>query len=357
MRASSITLAFNAMPWLPYTLACLYPVMDEIVIVEGALPSAAPFATSNGHSTDGTLAAIAAFPDPAGKIKLVQQHGFWPDKNAMAAAAAAHITGDWLWQFDSDEMMHPADVRRVQVLLAEHPHIGAVTLKMLNFYDGFDAIILGGRYHHHRYNLYRAWRWQPGARYTHLPAMVSTPSGYNLRHAPTLSGDVLAQDYGIYFYHYGHLSGAQVAQKMAIYAPLDYAQRYMGRDADYIARWPTQHFARFTPWRVDRHPRPLSWLVRFRGRHPAPIEQLRAAPHLAQGLETRPAIAAYLDQPRRHLWAALGGLDALIHRWVRWRLPAMLKRALRPLVRSLKRALLGVAYPDPVPNPFEHPAP
>ncbi len=333
------------MPWMPYLLATLYPAMDEIIIVEGALESAAPFADSNGHSTDGTLAAIRAFPDPQCKIKLVQQSGFWQDKNHMGAAGAGHVTGDWLWQFDSDEFMHTADIRQIQRLLMNRPHIGGLTLHRLDFFDGFDAIIQGGRYHNQRYCFPRIWRWGPGYRYVHLPPIVFTREGWDARRLPRLAGGLLARRYGIYLYHYGHVSPAQVAQKMAIYAPLAYAQRDMGRNETYIRRWQARHFTRFTPWRVDRHPRPMSWLVPFRGTHPRWINHLQTVSHLALGLETRPAIRAYLAQPWRwRTWALVGSLDAWPYAILYRRLPHTLKRLLRPFVRLIKARFLGFDY-------------
>ena len=97
-RISFGMIVLNGEPFLRYNLRSLYPFAHEIIIVEGAVPGASLVATEDGHSIDGTLAALKSFKsseDPENKIRIIQKDGFWREKDEMSFAYAENATGDY----------------------------------------------------------------------------------------------------------------------------------------------------------------------------------------------------------------------------------------------------------------------
>ena len=60
-RVTFGVIVLNGEPFTRYCLRSLYPFAHEIIVVEGAAPGAASIATADGHSSDGTLAALRRF--------------------------------------------------------------------------------------------------------------------------------------------------------------------------------------------------------------------------------------------------------------------------------------------------------
>jgi len=334
MRFSAGIIVLNGMPWLPWLLRSLYPLMDEIVVVEGAVISAAHSATPDGRSLDGTAAALAAFPDPDRKITRIQKKGFWDEKDAMSAAYAEACTGDYLWQVDGDEFYKAADVRWIQNYLRRNPEVGAVSFKTLNFFGGVRAVVKGGYFAYGADQFWRLFKWGRGYRYaTHRPPTVLAPNGADLRDGATLTGNQLAHEHGIYLYHYSYVLPAQVQYKTRYHQTLGRYHRIQQH-----TRWYADHFEHFTPWRVQMQPRPLSWLEPFQGEHPPEIQALLAQdPRLA----TRPQIARVIDSRWRwRVWQTLGRLDCIAWKaYDQW-----LRPRLRPWVRPIRARFFGYRY-------------
>jgi len=73
-------------PFTGYCLRALYPFAQEILVVEGAAPAAAKLATTDSHSTDGTLETLYRFKaeeDPKGKVLISTREGFWSKKDEI----------------------------------------------------------------------------------------------------------------------------------------------------------------------------------------------------------------------------------------------------------------------------------
>jgi hypothetical protein len=335
MKITAGIIVLNGMPFLPYLLRNIYPVMDEIIIVEGAAESAQSIASPDGHSTDGTLAALKAMPDPERKIKLIQKTGFWPEKTEMSAAYAEACTGDFLWQMDVDEFYKPRDMLWIRDYLTRHPDTGAVTFKTLNFFGGMRGVVHGGWFFYGYDQFRRLFRWGPGFTYvTHRPPTVVDASGVNVRDYGVLHGGKLARQHGIYMYHYSYVTPAQVLDKMR------YHQQYKKAGYQYTVDflgWHRQHYERFTPWRVHPDQRPMSWLEPFRGQHPTIIQEMNVGDDHPQ----RPEIDRLLDSWWRwRLWKLIGTLDALL--W--WLYNRVLRPLLRPVVRPIRARFFGYDY-------------
>ncbi len=82
-------------------LAQDYPDLEVIVI--------------DDRSTDGTRAAVAALPDPAGRLRVLEVAELpsgWLGKNHANALGAAAARGDWLLFTDADVRFEPLTLRR-----------------------------------------------------------------------------------------------------------------------------------------------------------------------------------------------------------------------------------------------------
>jgi hypothetical protein len=335
MKITAGIIVLNGMPYLPYLLRNIYPVMDQIVIVEGATESAASIADEDGHSTDGSVGAIRDFPDPERKITLIQKKGFWPEKDQMSAAYAEVCTGDYLWQMDADEFYKPRDMLWMKNHLAENRDLGAVTFKTLNFFGGLRGVMHGAWFFYGNDQFRRLFRWGPGYTYvTHRPPAVVDAAGVDVRDYGVLHGS----KHDVYLYHYSYVTRAQVSDKMRYHH--QYKRAGFQSTVDFLG-WHRDHYERFTPWRVHPDERPMSWLEPFGGEHPAIINELAA--DYPDDFAERPEVTRLLDSGWRwRLWKFVGSVDAIL--W--WLYDRPLRRLLRPLVRPIRARFFGYDYGD-----------
>lgn len=308
-RLSFGLIVLNGMPFLPYLLESVYPHAHQIIVVEGAVRRAWEAATPDGHSTDGTVEALRRFPDPEGKLVVVQREGFWPEKTEMSNAYVERCTGDYIWQLDVDEFYRGEDIERVRTLLAERPELHALSFKTLNFWGGFEAIMAGGRLALGDELFHRLFKFRPGWRFrTHRPPTLVDEAGTDTRRLGYLSGAELAR-HGIYLYHYSYVFPEQVRQKMGYYLK-------MGWRGVEDEGWVEHYWSQLgDPLRVHPDQRLATWLVPFEGEHPRTIQRLRE--DLATGrlrVEQRPTedIQRYLASPGRRWLAARGRIRNLI---------------------------------------------
>ncbi len=94
---------FNDGEFLPFSLASVYPYVDHIDIVEGAVRHRRDQANDDGSSTDNTLQTIAEFPDPDNKIRLVT--GVWESKEEIQKKLLEMCSSKWMLYIDADEVI------------------------------------------------------------------------------------------------------------------------------------------------------------------------------------------------------------------------------------------------------------
>ena len=331
----------------------LYPFAHQIIVVEGACPSAAGVATPEGHSRDGTLETLRKFKaeeDPENKVLLVtaecagHSDGFWSEKDEMSQAYANRATGDYVWQIDADEFYTPEGMRTVKSLLARDPSISGMTVRAITFWASlrFETDSFVFRTGEQR-DIHRIFAWKKGYRYaTHRPPTVVDDQGRNLRSLNWISAGVLARQ-GVYVYHYPLLFPKQVAEKSAYYAKL--SPKLFGE----AERWATESYTNLKhPFRVHHIMSQVSWLGRYQGGHPP--EVVAMVKNVSSGLH--PGIAMRGDEdadklmssfsyriPRACLLALVPAVLALhhshavmrpiLHRTPLWRLFQALKRSLQ----------------------------
>jgi glycosyltransferase involved in cell wall biosynthesis len=311
-------IVLNGEPFTRYCLRALYPFAHEIIVVEGACKDAVAIATSDGHSTDGTLDALSTFKaeeDPRDKVRIITRDGFWSEKNEQSQAYARLATGDYLWQVDIDEFYQPEDMRAVLGMLARDPGIAAVSFKQITFWGGFDYIVDGWFLRRGAEIYRRLFKWGSGYRYvTHRPPTVHDSDGRNLNEVNWVDGYELSRR-GILLHHYSLVFPKQVLDKCSYYSRAEWATH-----ARSMAEWARLSFLGLKePFRVHNVYDYPSWFEQFRGTHPPAIQQLIAdikGGIIQIGIRANDDVEALLKSRRyllgRNVLKSLERVDALL---------------------------------------------
>lgn len=292
-RISFGMIVLNGEPFVRYNLRAIYPFAYEILVVEGACPSAAEVATPEGHSRDGTVERLRTFietEDPEGKVRLVTAedegccNGFWSEKDAMSAAFGKRASGDFLWQVDVDEFYLPAAMEAVCRMLVARPSITEVSFPMTTFW-GSETVEVDG-FFLRTFRPRRLFRWGHGYQYVrHRPPTVTNPDGRDL-HAlkPVHAGEMAVL--GVKVLHYEMLFPKQVREKNRYYARATWttALRRVEEWAD------SAYFRLCRPFRVHMVYQHRSWLRRYTGPCPPQIAAMMADVRAGNfpDVETRP---------------------------------------------------------------------
>ena len=288
MKISFGIIVINGEPFIKYNLENLYPRAHQILIVEGAVEKYRHAATPDGHSLDDTVRIIREFPDPENKIKLIQRDGFWPEKDEMSNAYMEQCTGDYIWQVDVDEFYKPEDIEKVRSFLIENPDITRVDIQTINFWHGFQAVMQGASYCFGADKFRRIFKFKPGYRFqTHRPPTVMDADGKVCCDLRLLTADELVDRLGVYMYHYSYVFEEGVKSKADYYSRMGW-----GGGCEEGSKWADTAWARLAnPLRVHLIDFPPSWVVAFKGEHPAAVQRL------IQDLTYRenPMIAEFLD--------------------------------------------------------------
>jgi hypothetical protein len=283
-------IVLNGEPFTRYNLRALYPFAHQIIVAEGASPRATHAATPDGHSVDATLAVLRRFKaeeDPEDKLLIVtaedegHPNGFWPgEKDQQSQAYAQRATGDWLWQIDSDEFYHPADIARVAAYLGAHPELTCMTFDAHHFWGGFDYLVEGGLFIHRLFQgepwgVYRrVLRWGPGYRYlTHRPPTVGDEQGVDITPRRMRCASRIWPQRPPRMFHYLLLFPEQFTRKGAYYQQQGWSweQERLRKNLERLHAVNLGNgFSIYDQYGTR------NWLRRFRGAHPPQIEQMRA---------------------------------------------------------------------------------
>lgn len=257
-------IVLNGMPLIECALRAIYAAAEQIIIVEGAVEQCRFAAHPDGSSTDGTVEAIRSFPDPDGKISLVQ--GRWPEKLEMHNRALELVRCDYVWLVDADEIYKEGDIERIRTLLAEDPLIARVDFIPDNFWKGFEFIFVSDKFHEDPYHYRRVFRLTPGARFvSHRPPTLSNNVGRVINGRETRA-------LNIYPYHYSYVLWSQVCQKVELYNRYGWGKQWsVDLDLwfrDFFLKWSPENRKEletlFPVWTGD----PAAETVRFEGVHP-----------------------------------------------------------------------------------------
>jgi predicted O-methyltransferase YrrM len=241
-KFSFVTIVLNGMPFIEYSLKSIYEFAHEIIIVEGAIEQCMFAANPDGSSTDGTVEFLRSFPDRQNKIKLIR--GQWPEKCEMQNEALRHVTGDYVWLVDSDEIYKKQDLQRVKALVQSDPSITQLNFNGDNFWKGLDYIFVSPKFFENAAHWRRVFKFVRGARFTthRPPTMVWPGSELTTEQMHLLDGHKTRQ-MGIIPYHYSYVLDKQVRQKIELY------DRYgWGKDWNIdLHEWYNECFLKWTP--------------------------------------------------------------------------------------------------------------
>ena len=94
---------FNSALYLKEFLTGLYPHVDKIDVVEGAVKKRMSEANSDGSSKDDTLKILKEFPDPQKKLRVLS--GKWASKESVQAKLLEQCNSKWMLFVDADEFL------------------------------------------------------------------------------------------------------------------------------------------------------------------------------------------------------------------------------------------------------------
>jgi ADP-heptose:LPS heptosyltransferase/predicted O-methyltransferase YrrM/glycosyltransferase involved in cell wall biosynthesis len=241
-RFSFVTIVLNGMPFIEHALKAVYPFAHEIIVVEGAVENCQFAANSDGSSRDGTVDCIRNMPDPSGKIRLLQ--GKWPEKCEMQNAALAHVTGDYVWLMDSDEIYRSEDLEKIREMIQADPSITQVNFILDNFWRGFDYIFISSEFFKAPHHCRRLFQFKPGARFlTHRPPTMLLPGADRSTEQMKCVGGDITRAMGVIPYHYSYVLESQVKQKIELYNRYGWGAMW-GVDMNL---WLNEGFLQWTP--------------------------------------------------------------------------------------------------------------
>ena len=272
-------IVLNGEPFIKYNLESLYTFSHQIIVVEGACPSAANVASIDGHSRDGTLETLKDFKnnnDLDDKIIIVtaetdgHNNGFWSEKDEMSQAYARRATGNYLWQIDIDEFYKADDIAKILEILSLDPDLTEISFRTLTFWGGLGYRVDGLQLRCGEQDFHRLFAWKQGYKYlTHRPPTVINEKGHSLATIKKVTASELAA-IGIYLYHYEYLFPLQVRNKVEYYANAPHCR---GLRPD--QKWMDENYMNINhPFKVHNISGLYSWLLRFKGTHPEKIENM-----------------------------------------------------------------------------------
>jgi len=314
-RISFGIIVLNGEPFTKYCLRALYPFAHEILVVEGACLAAKAIATSDGHSTDGTLDALWRFKeeeDPDNKVRIVTRDGFWYEKDEQSRTYFDLAEGDFVWQVDIDEFYLSEDMARLIRFLEANSEVTGLSFDQLTFWGGFDYLVDswylrgGARVYH------RVFRKKQGFTYLrHRPPTVLSEKGEDLRRLRWIEAHVTAS-WGMRLYHYS-LVFPKVVHDKCIY----YSCAYWANHARDSQKWFREVFLGLNnPFRVHNVYAFPGWLERFRGEHPTAIKSMISDINSGRlKVESRPKedVEALLNSKRYRTGRALLKLGAYLY--------------------------------------------
>lgn len=296
-QISFCLIIFNEARTLRANLDHLYPHAREIIICEGSIALLRTELGVPARSDDGTLDVLGAFPDPLGKLRILQRD--WRDKDEMAAAYAAMAGGDLIWHVDADEFYDEGAFEAARREFADES-LNTLIMPHLIFWKTPRHVLASAEGDPH---------------WCRVPRVLRRCAGMSVRHVPVRrivegrvdeSGMRGPRDPSLVCHHYGWNDDSRTRLKYELYRRRD-ARTH--RDD-----WLRTVWDRWTPgsaaseWPEGVHPSRQwrLWPIEYRGPHPAAIEPVLADLNV-YNVERGAARGA--RAPRAHLAASERGQE------------------------------------------------
>jgi len=163
-KISAGIIVYNGADYLEYAVKSIYSVVNQIIIVEGAVKGYA----IKPNSTDETIKIVEKLKqfDVLNKIEFVQSKKgkFWNDKIEMQNEIAKRVTGDYYVKVDHDEIWKPETLVDVINMMENNKQISIVRMPFNHFWLNFKTVAkdAGGKWSTQHP---RVWRWNTGFRH------------------------------------------------------------------------------------------------------------------------------------------------------------------------------------------------
>lgn len=265
MKISFCMIAYNETATLRANLAHLYPYAHEIIVCEGSIALLRETLGAGARSDDGTVELLESFPDPLGKLRVIQRD--WHDKDEMAAAYAAAATGDILWHVDADEFYDEYTLTHLPREF-EDPELKTLCVPMFVFWKSPRYVLADERGQDQWFCYTRVMRRTPGMSATHIPirrviAGQVEWTGIREPRDPYLSA-----------WHYAWNEDRRVRTKMQIYARRDVKTTRPGWLANVWDRWTPDARDEDFPDGVHPSREWRLWPRAYRGTHPEGVRDI-----------------------------------------------------------------------------------
>lgn len=215
-----------------------YPFIQAITSV---LPLCDEFIMVIGDSTDGTREAVEALGDP--RIRIVDT--VWDENMRTAGRIFAqqanigldHVTGDWAFHIQADEVLHEDDIPLVRNAMEKYlddRKVEGFLFNFINFFGDFKHYGPSRRFHQHEIRItrnnphVRSYRDSQGFRIFENPAQQWEEKGRKLHVIPL----------GAHIFHYSHVKNpiSQVkkrAEFVSRYASDEAVEKYLAANANF----------------------------------------------------------------------------------------------------------------------------
>lgn len=213
---------FNEAEYLPYSLRAVYPYVDRIDVVEGAVQKNMHCANADGSSIDETVSIVKAFPDPDDKIRLVQ--GKWKSKEHIQNKLLELCESRWMMFIDGDEVYRRRDLKGIRKFCLDHLD-GSVSFvvpeRTLNFWHDWKhvAYSLNVRSPWGRtasMHPFLIWRDIVGLNFNMFHTYPVDVYGRNIALDPYYELKRVVLD-DVHLYHYGHAKSAVNTYNKLVY--------------------------------------------------------------------------------------------------------------------------------------------
>src|SRR5450432_3993404 len=230
-----------------------YPFVQAICSI---LPLCDEFIMVVGDSEDGTREAIEAIGDP--RIRIVDT--VWDEQMRTAGRVFAlqantgldHVTGDWAFHIQADEVLHEDDIPLVRAAMEKYesdPEVEGFLLRFINFFGDYRHYGPSRRYHQCEIRItrndphVRSYRDSQGFRIFAHPELQWEEKGRKLRVIPLQAR----------IFHYSHVKNPALqvkkrAEFVRRYHPDEVVQKWLNtnqgfdyQDYDYLKVFKGEH--------------------------------------------------------------------------------------------------------------------
>ncbi len=201
----AFTIIFNGLQHLLHNsyIHKLLPTFDYWIFVEGACNPTGSTKWcqhildkyhKNGHSIDGTLEYLKYMDNTDKRVILIENNGFWNNKDDMVNAAMKVICDknpDFFWQIDCDEMWTHDQICEAEYHLRETKSNTGVFLS--EYYIGTNLLAIGEWGEGRKGGYKRLWKFNGNIFHSHEPPLLVGGNGKEI---------LMSQVFKHYAYYY-----------------------------------------------------------------------------------------------------------------------------------------------------------